>query len=129
MRKLFLLVFIISLLFVFSNASAAEGKGRGKRGDKGDSAVKSRGKSEENRGREGSQGSIEEQIAHEEQKHAQRTERLQQLMDWAKQNNDDKSVDRIEHLMDKEQDRYQSKIEKLLERAVDVEQREIDKDK
>ena len=61
---------------------------------------------------------IAEQIQHEDQKHATRQARLEKLHAKATADGDEKMVQRIEKLMEKEQRRYQKKHQKMKQRQV-----------
>ncbi|MBC8378095.1 MAG: hypothetical protein H8E62_02885 [Planctomycetes bacterium] len=67
----------------------------------------------EGKGKAQKGGTLQERIQHEEQKHATRAERLEQLLEKAEADGDEKMVQRIEKLMAKEQARYEKKLGKM----------------
>jgi len=58
---------------------------------------------------------LQKQLQHEEQKHLQRVARMERIRELAVKKGDDKTVERIDLLMQKEQTRYERKQKTMLE--------------
>lgn len=66
---------------------------------------------------------LDKQIAHEERKHQVRKARLERMREVAAQKGDDKAVERIDELMDKEQQRYDRKRADMEKRGESIEEK------
>jgi hypothetical protein len=65
---------------------------------------------------------LEKQLAQELEKHQSRVARLNRIKELAEQQQDAKTVDRVEKLLAKEQQRYQHKYERMQQKGEKVEQ-------
>jgi hypothetical protein len=66
---------------------------------------------------------IDDQIAHEKEKHLERKARLERIRQLAEEENNQETIDRVNKLIEKEQHRHDRKIAKLQQRKQKIQQR------
>ena len=87
--------------------------GKGKEKDKEKAATEDTGKG---RKHEQQLESLEKKIEHEQAKHLERKARLEKIRELALKDNDTKTVERVDSLINKEQQRYEGKIQRMAEK-------------
>ena len=93
--------------------------GKGKEKDKEKAATEEPGKGKKH---EQQLESREKKIEHEQAKHLERKARLEKIRELALKENDTKTVERVDSLINKEQQRYEGKIQRTREKQQSQEQ-------
>jgi hypothetical protein len=112
---------------------------RGRDSGKGEDAAKGSGKSKANaeegeigkgkaekgggKGRQMQNDALDKQLVHEQAKHQERVARLERILKLAQDSGDNKAVERVKGLMEKEQNRYDEKHQKMLGKGERIESR------